>query len=379
MDLSLTEEQEMLKNSTRDFVQRECPKKTLIALDKTDTGFSPETWKKAAELGWLGMLVPEKYGGGGTCLTDVAVLFEELGRAPISGPFFSSGVLSNLIVLEAGTEEQKQQILPTICNGKRIVTLALSEPDPAYGWGPESVRMTAEPKNGGFVLNGVKLFVYDAVGANHFICAVRTAQGSSPAQGISLLMVDKRLPGISVRNLAGWLARGAEVKFESTEVPASAVLGEPGQGWPALERAFLKAIPILCAYEVGGAQSVFDMSVEYSQIRIQFGQPIGRFQRVQDHIIDLANRMDGARWTTYEALWKLDAGKPDAASSVHLAKIVASEGYHWACLHAHEVCAGTGTTIEFGLVLHTRISRTLMDYLGGPSFHRQRLADILEL
>ncbi|MFH1490704.1 MAG: acyl-CoA dehydrogenase family protein [Pseudomonadota bacterium] len=377
MDLSLTEEQEMIKSATREFVQQECDKRTLLALDKTETGFSPETWKKAAELGWLGMFVPEQYGGEGTCLTDVAVLFEELGRAPVFGPFFSSGVLSNLIILEAGTEEQKQQILPTISKGERIVTLAVTEPD--YGWGPESVRMTAEPKNGGFVLNGVKLFVYDAVGSSHFICAVRTAQGGSPSDGVTLLMVDKQSPGISVRTLPGWLTRCAEVKFESTEVPASAVLGEIGQGWPALERAFMKATPILCAYMVGGCQSVFDMSVEYSRTRIQFGQPIGRFQRVQDHIIDLSLRMDPARWTTYEAVSKLDAGKPDVASSVHLAKIVASEGYHWACLHAHEVTAGTGSTIEFGLVLHTRLSRTLFDYLGGPDFHRERLAEVLAL
>ena len=378
MDLSLTEEQEMIKTAARDFVQRKCDKRTLLALDKTDVGFSPEIWKEAAELGWLGMVVPEKYGGEETSLTDVAVLFEELGRGPVSGPFFSSGILSNFIILEAGTEEQKQQMLPPICSGEQIVTLAQTEPD--YGWGPESVQMTAEPGgDGSFVLNGVKLFVFDAVGATHFICAVRTGENGDPAEGVTLLMVDKKSPGVSVRPLPGWISRSAEVNFESTEIPASAVIGKMGQGWPALERAFQKAIPILCAYEVGGAQAVFDMSVEYSQTRVQFGQPIGRFQRVQDHIIDLANRMDAARWTTYEALYKVDTGKPNSASSVHLAKICAAQGYHWACLHAHEVTAGTGSTIEFGLVLHTRASRTLLDYLGGIDFHREKLAESLDL
>ncbi len=378
MDLSLTEEQEMLKSMVRDFVQRECPKSTLLTLDKTDTGFSPETWKKAAALGWLGMVVPAEYGGGESCLTDVAVLFEELGRGPVCGPFFSSGVLCSLIVLEAGTSEQKQRMLPAICSGERIVTLALTEPDPNYGWGPESVVMTAEPKNGGFVLDGVKLFVPDAEAADYLICAVRTAEGSHSTQGISLIVVDRQSPGVSVRSLSGWLARGAEVRFESVEVPLSAVLGEPGQGWTALERAIQESTPIICAYQVGGCQAVFDMSVEYSRTRIQFGQPIGRFQRVQDHIINLVNQLDSARWTTNEALWKLDAGRP-AAASVHLAKVVTSTAYHMACLHAHEVHAGTGATMEYGLVLHTRMSRTLLDYLGGPDFHRQRLADALEL
>ncbi|MFC1990205.1 acyl-CoA dehydrogenase family protein [Chloroflexota bacterium] len=376
MDLSLNEIQEMLKSLARDFRQRECPKQSLVALDKTDTGFTSEVWSKAAKLGWLGMVIPPEYGGEGNCLTDVGVLFEELGRGPVFGPFFSSGVLGGLIVLEAGTEEQKHQILPTICNGERIVTLALTEPD--YGWGPESVRMTADSKNGDFVLNGVKLFVYDAVGATHLICAVRTAQGSDPAQGITLLMVDKRSPGISVRNLPGFLGWAAEVKFESTKVPSSAILGEPGQGWPALERAIQKSIPILCAYQVGGCQEVFEMSVEYSHTRVQFGQPIGRFQRVQDHIVNLVNQLDAARWTTYEALWKLDTGRP-AEASVHLAKAVASTAYHMACLHAHEVHAGTGITIEYGLPLHTKMSRTLYDYLGAPDYHRRRLADALEL
>jgi alkylation response protein AidB-like acyl-CoA dehydrogenase len=306
------------------------------------------------------------------------VLFEELGRGPVGGPFFSSGVLSSLIVLEAGTERQKQQILPGICSGERIATLALTEPDPNYGWNPESVAMAAEPANEGFVFNGVKLFVPDAVGADYFICAVRTPASSQFTHGISLIMVDRRTPGVSVHSLGGWLSRGAEVRFNSVEVPSSAVLGDPGQGWAALQRAIQKSIPIICAYQVGGCQSVFDLSVEYSRTRIQFGQPIGRFQRVQDHIVNLVNQLDAARWTTNEALWKLDSGRP-ASASVHLAKATTSTAYHQACLHAHEVHAGTGATMEYGLVLHTRMSRTLLDCLGGPDFHRQRLADALEL
>jgi alkylation response protein AidB-like acyl-CoA dehydrogenase len=377
MDLTLNEEQKMIQSAARDFIQRKFDKRTLLALDKTDTGFSSDVWKEAAELGWLGMAVPEQYGGEATCMADVAVLFEELGRGPVSGPFFSSSILSSLIILEAGTEEQKQKLLRPICMGEHIVTLAQTEPD--YGWGPESVQIMAESDgNDGFVLNGTKLFVFDAVAATHFICVVRTEQGSGP-EGITLLMMDKQSAGISVRKLPGWIAQCAEVNFESAMVPASAVIGEVGNAWPLLQRAIMKAIPVLCAYEVGGAQAVFEMSVEYSRTRVQFGQPIGRFQRVQDHIIDLANRMDAARWTTYEALWKVDEGKPDADKSVHLAKICAAEGYHWAALHAHEVTAGTGSTIEFGLVLHTRLSRTLVDYLGGIDYHRDKLADILEL
>ena len=135
-------------------------------------------------------------------------------------------------------------------------------------------------------------------------------------------------------------------------------------------------MPVLCAYQVGGCSAVFDMSVAYSNDRVQFGQPIGRFQRVQDHIINITNAMDAARWTTYEALWKLDSGQT-AARSVHLAKAVSSEGYYHACNSAHEVHAGVGVSREYGLTLHTRMSRTLYQYLGDPAFHKRKLGDAL--
>ncbi len=145
-----------------------------------------------------------------------------------------------------------------------------------------------------------------------------------------------------------------------------------------LERAMLKAIPVLGAYQVGGCNAVFDLSVDYSRTREQFGTPIGRFQRVQDHIINLLNRLDAARWTTYEALWKLDSGQP-ADASVHMSKAVTSEGYLWACNYAHEVHAGVGIVREYGLTLHTQMSRTLYHFLGDPKYHKRKLGDALDL
>jgi alkylation response protein AidB-like acyl-CoA dehydrogenase len=132
----------------------------------------------------------------------------------------------------------------------------------------------------------------------------------------------------------------------------------------------------LCAYQVGSCQAVFERAVEYSQTRMQFGVPIGRFQRVQDHIIRLVNHLDAARWTTYEALWKLDAGRP-ATASVHLAKAVTAEAHLEACNAAHEVHAGIGSAHEYGLTPHTQLSRTLFTYLGDPKWHKRRMADTL--
>ena len=238
--------------------------------------------------------------------------------------------------------------------------------------------MYASLEHGHYVLNGTKLFVYDAKAATHLLCAVRTGPASHGAsRGISLLLVDASAPGVSVRTLPGWMSQVDEVRFDNVQVPADAVLGAvEGRGWESLETAALQAIPILCAYQVGSCQAVFEMAVAYSRTRIQFGQPIGRFQRVQDHIIGMVNHLDAARWTTYEALWKLDSGRP-AASSVHLAKAVTSEAHLKVCDGAHEVHAGVGVIREYGLTLHTQRSRTLYPLLGDARSHRRRIADAM--
>lgn len=257
------------------------------------------------------------------------------------------------------------------------MVLSLAVLEPQRRWGPDAVQLTAQPSPGGTLkLNGVKVYVHDALAATHLLCAVRTDPGSAGATGISLVLVDCARPGVSVRPLTGFMGWVGEVTFDNVEVPADAVLGAPGAGWAPLDRAIERALPVLSAYEVGGCESVFQMSVEYSRTRVQFSQPIGRFQRVQDHIIEITNAMDAARWVTYEALWKLDSGR-DAVSSVHMAKVVAAEGYYAACNHAHEVHAGIGVSWEYGLNLHTRMSRTLYSYLGDSRYHKRRMASAL--
>jgi alkylation response protein AidB-like acyl-CoA dehydrogenase len=167
-----------------------------------------------------------------------------------------------------------------------------------------------------------------------------------------------------------------EVKLDSVKIPGAAMLGDKDEGWQALKRAIAKSIPVLCAYKVGGCQAVLEMTIEYSRTRVQFGQAIGRFQRVQDMIIEMANHVDAARWTTYESLWKLDTQGP-AAESVHLAKAVSSEAYWEVCTLAHRVISGVSYSKEHPLSLHTRSSRYLYHYLGDPSYHRQQLAQLL--
>ncbi|MFQ6029708.1 MAG: acyl-CoA dehydrogenase family protein [Dehalococcoidia bacterium] len=376
MDLSLTPEQEMLKAAVRRFVEQEYPKETLLQIASSNGAATLDSWQKLAATGWLGILIPSEYGGEGGSFTDAAVLFEELGRGPVPGPHISSYVLGALTVLEGGTEEQKRDWLPPLVRGDRTYALAVTEED--YSWDPAGVNLMAHQDGEGLRLNGTKAYVFDAADSTHLLCAARS-EDSQDSNAVGLVAVAADAPGVNIRPLPGFAWNLAEVKLENVTVESSAVLGPTFQGgWEALQSAIAKTIPVLCAYLVGGCQQVYEMSVDYSRTRIQFGTPIGRFQRVQDHIIDLVNQLDAARWTAYEALWKLDAGKP-ATDSIHLAKAVGSDAYYQACTFAHEVHAGVGSMTEYGLTLHTTASRTLYHYLGDPRYHRRRLADVLAL
>ena len=380
MDLSLTPEQEMLKAAARRLVSQEYPKETLLQIASPDETTPLEPWSQLASTRWLGILIPEEYGGEGGSFTDAGVLFEELGRGPVPGPHLTSAVLSALTVLEGGTEEQKRGWLPRIASGEMRLVPAITERD--YGWDERDVRMTASADGDGLSLNGSKSYVYDGDTASHYLVAVR----SEDTEDVGLVVVPVDATGVRSRGLPGFSWNLAEVRFDNVPVNSTGsgqtdggVLGGSiVGGWSAWQRAVAKAIPVISAYQVGGCQAVYEVSVDYSRTRIQFGTPIGRFQRVQDQIINLVNHLDAARWTTYEALWKLDVGR-DATSSISLCKAVASEGYYEACNYAHEVHAGVGSMTEYGLTLHTAASRTLYHLLGDPKQHRRELAAALGL
>ncbi len=369
-DLLLTDEQELLRRTARDFVERECPLAAVRRIDEDEAGFSPELWAKMAGLGWAGILVPTAYGGEGGALTDAAVLLEELGRGAVPGPYHSSAVTGALALLHAGSEEQKQRLLPALARGERIVTLAFTEA--RYGWTPDDVRAAAKPgAGGGFVLDGTKAFVPDAAAASDLIVAARAGDA------LTLLTVDRQAPGVTLRPLPGFAGEPLfEVAFSGVEVAPDAVLGG---GWEALEPALDAAAALLCASMAGAIRRVYEMSMTYARRRVQFGQPVARFQRVQDRLIEMLNAADAARWTAYEALWKLESGRPGAQEAVSVAKAVASEGFYRACEDAHHVHAGVGSDKAYGLYLYTKRSRSLYHHLGDPAHHRARLARLLAL
>lgn len=375
MDLSLTETQQLLKSGVEDFIAREADLATVVGLQDTERGYSEAIWRTAADVGWLSMVTPEAYGGTGGSFMDAATVFEALGAGAVPGPLFSSGVLAPLVIAALGTEAQREQHLPSLASGERIAAFALTEPD--WGWGVENVHLRAEATSNGYRLNGTKLFVFDAHAADDLIVVAQRPEGA----GVLVLLVPAMTPGISVRRIEGFMTAECEVRFDNVEMPADAALGgtdtSPEQTRANLEAALLKATPILCAYKVGGARTAFELSVAYSRERRQFGQPIGRFQHVQNHIVQLVNHLDAARWTTYEAIWKLDDGKRGSEVAAHLAKVCASEGFVQAVNYAHEVHAGVGVMREYGLTQFTRLSRSLYFAMGDPKWHRRRLAALL--
>ena len=243
MDLGLTEDQEMLKKVAADFVKAEVPAHQMTQWYKNKQTFQPQLMKKAAELGWLGMMLPEEYGGAGVTTMDCAVVFEELGHGPVPGPLFTSGVLSAQIVFEAGTQQQRTALLPRLCNGEMIVVPALT--DKAAYWGPEAVETRLSKTPNGYIMNGAKRFVF--------------------------LLVDAKSPGITVTPHIGFLVSVAEVRFDNVVVSTSNLLGSSGASWATLEAALDKSLPILSAYQVGATQEVFDITCEYTRTRVVFG------------------------------------------------------------------------------------------------------------
>lgn len=366
MDLSLTEQQELLKQGVEDFRTRTATKDAILEVETTEAGYSQEMWKTAAEIGWLSMVTPEAYGGFGGNYTDAAVVFEALGHGPVPGPLFTSGVLAPMVINAIGSDSQRERFLPALASGQNICAFALTEPEFSWGWA--GVQTTATPSGDGYTVNGTKLYVHDAATADYLIVIARNGNDIVP------VIVDTKASGVSIRRMKGFLTSECVVKLENVKVASDAVLSGDLK---SLEEAMLRATPILCAQLVGGAQEVFEMSVAYSRSRRQFGQPIGRFQHVQNHIIQLVNNLDAARWTTYEALWKMDEKKSGWDISAHLAKICASDGFIEATNYGHEVHAGMGVAREYGLTLFTRASRSQFHAMGDPKWHRRQLGNLL--
>ena len=376
MDLGLDEQQEMLKNFARDFLEKECPESLVREMEEDDQGYSPDLWKKMAEQGWMGLIIPEDQGGAAMTLCELVVLLEEFGRTLVPGPFISTVVLGAVPIMEAGTDEQKAQYLPKIAAGELIMTMALTEP--SAKWTADGVTLEAKKDGGDYVLNGTKLFVPDAHVTDHMVVVART--GGKGEDGITLFIVDSKSDGIKFEQLKTIAAdKQSEVIFENVKVPAANVLGDEGKGWETVEKVSRVATVAACAYLVGLSQMDFDTTLNYAKERVQFGRPIGSFQAIQHKLADAIIDVDGSRFITYKAAWSLTEGEDDTDMMISMAKAWASDASRRVVAHGQQIHGGIGFTKEYKIQLYFRRQKWMELMWGDADYHREKVAQLMEV
>ena len=374
MDVLLSEEEQMLKNLAREFLEGECPPSLVRAMETDKLGYPPDLWKQMAGLGWFGLALPEKYDGQGASLVYLGIVLEEVGRAVAPVPFHSAMVPA-LTIARDGTEEQRKEILPAVSRGNLIMTWALMERDPRYI--PESIHTEAVSDGDRYVINGTKLFVENFNVAGKCLLVCRTAPASPSNEGLSLLLVDTDSPGISHTLLTTFgKDKQSDVVFDQVRVPKANLVGELNLGWPVAERMLERATALLCAQIVGAARKSAELGIEYSKNRVAFGRPIGAFQSIAHMCADMIIWVDGAQLLTYEALWKLDQGLP-AATEVSAAKAFCNDRCEAVVRSSNIIHGGIGFMREFNLNLWFRRVSAWTMRLGTSFEHRAKVAQAI--
>lgn len=371
MNLDFTEDEELIRSISRDFLEKEFPKDLVRQLEDDPLGYSPQVWQKMADLGWMGLIIPEAYGGIEGTFMQLVVLLEEMGRACFMGPYLSTA-LCTMAILEAGSEDQKRQFLPRIADGKLIMALALTEPVGRFDASGISMQAAADGED--FIISGTKLFVPDAQVADYLVCVARTDAFAPPEESITLFLVDAKSPGISIAPLVtmAWEHQN-EVVFDAVRVPATDMLGELNKGWPTMEGLLRKAVIAKCAEMNGGAEWVVRAGVDYAKERVQYGRPIGSYQAIQHYLADMWTDMGLAKRMTYYAAWKVDQGLPYALEA-SIAKAWTSEMYNHCSRMGVQIHGALGTTRDHDMGLYYQRARQAWPFLGDPDFHRELVA-----
>ncbi|HKA55422.1 MAG TPA: acyl-CoA dehydrogenase family protein [Candidatus Binatia bacterium] len=368
MDFGFSEEQELLRKSAADFLNKECPMTYVRQMMEDERGYADALWNKMAELGWMGLIYPEEFGGAGLTMVDLVVVLEEMGRVALPGPFFSTVCLGGVAILEAGNSGQKQRLLPEIVAGRSKATLAVLEE--RARWDEKGVKLSARKSGKGYQLSGAKLFVPDAHVADILVCAARTSDG------LTLFLVDRQQTGVSTTLLKTMdqTRKLCEVRFDKVQVSADAVLGAPGKGWEALSRILDRGKVALCAEMCGGAQKVLDMTVDYAKVREQFGRPIGSFQAIQHKCANMLVQVESAKSATYYAAWAVANDVPEAPLAAAMAKAYCSDAYRQVTAEGIQVHGGIGFTWEHDMHIYFKRAKGSEVTFGDATWNRELVA-----
>jgi len=373
MNFGFTEEQEFLRTTAREFLEKESPMSVVRELMETESGYDPELWKKMAELGWVGLLIPEEYGGAGLSFVDLVVILEEMGRALLPSPFFGN-LQGTLAVLNAGTDTQRKEILTAVAAGDRILSFAITEE--AGTEEAKDIQLRAEKDGDGFRLTGTKLFVPDGQNADTVVVAART--GGSGESGISLLLVEREAAGVSVSPLRSMdqTRRIAEIRFENA---SGQLLGGENAGWATWEVVRDAALVALSTEAVGGSEKVLEDSVAYAKERVQFGKPIGVNQAIKHKCADMLIEVESSKSITYYAAWALAEGVDEATLAAAMAKAYTSDAYRHTSAENIQIHGGVGFTWEYDCHLYFKRAKAIEVTYGSPSGHRERVAQLMNL
>ena len=374
MALVLTEDQELLAQTARDFVRTNSPLSRLRALrDGQNMGFSPDMWQEMAQLGWAGILIPEEYGGAGMGLADLAVVLEAVGRNLAPEPFLSTVLLGGQLLADAGSPEQKQAWLSGIATGKKILALAYQEARSRYDLNRVSTQAAAE--GDAWRLSGEKIQVLDGQNADALIVSARTAGEDSDQDGVTLFLIAPDTPGVAIIPQTRVDNRAAAlVTLDGVKVGAESVVGTVGQGFQTLSHIVDLATVGLCAEMLGGMSQIFDDTLDYLKTREQFGVVIGSFQALRHRAAKVFMEIELCRSTVMAAANAADAGENDLALLVSLAKARCSDAFILATNEGVQMHGGIGMTDEHDAGLYMKRARAAEMTFGDAAWHRDRWA-----
>ncbi len=366
MDFGLTAEQQQLKESARTFLAKECPTSRLRQIMGSDDGMPRDLYDEIAKLGWNGLLIPEKFGGAGLTMLDMAVLLEECGYAALPGPFLFSSVLAACALSAGGSDSLNRSWLTALAEGRAIGTVAIVEANDSLN--PADLSMRARREGEGFVLNGTKMFVPYAHIADFLLVAARTDDSD-----IALFAVATDADGVCVRlhKSLDLTRRVCVVELAGVTVNRDAML----QGGAQLYQRLLAVGAVaIAADSLGGMERALEMAVEYSKVREQFGKPIGAYQALQHAAAEIVAELEPARSLLWYAAHAQDAVLADALRSASMVKARICEAYTRNTDKAVLMHGGIGFTWEHDIHLWFKRARFNESFFGSASFHRERVA-----
>jgi len=376
MSLAPTEEQELLRESARGFLDEQAPISELRRLrDSLDpVGFSRDVWKAMAELGWAGIPFEERFGGAGLGMAELGVVMQECGRTLAASPLLASTGLGGALVTLGGSDAQRERWLAPLCAGDLVLTGAVQE---GAHHAPHRVATRAERRGGEFVLRGRKQLVLDGHVADAMVVVARTSGGESERGGLGLFVVDAGARGLSVARTVLIDGRNAaNVELDGVAVPADCLLGDADGGADALDAALDRATAALCAEMLGGLEAAFAKTLAYLKVREQFGVPIGSFQALKHRAAKMYIEVELAKSLALDALRAIDEGRADAPAIVSAAKAKMDDAAQLVGNESVQMHGGIGVTDEEDIGLYLKRFRVQQRTFGDGGFHRRRYAEL---